>query len=69
MGVNELFCALGFAVIFECFMPMVAPARWKSALERLLQVPESTLRWIGALGVASGLALVWLLQTGTLSLG
>ncbi len=66
MGVNELLCGLGFAIIFECLMPMVAPGRWQKMLVTLQQAPESAVRKVAVAGVIFGLALVWLLQTGTI---
>ena len=67
MGVNELLCAFGFAMIFECLTPMIAPAKWKNMIRSLLDVPDCVLTWVGAAGVACGLAIVWLFQSGAVS--
>lgn len=67
MGLNELACALGFAMIFECLLPMIAPARWRRMLKSLSGLPDPVISKAAAAGVACGLALVWLFQSGMIS--
>lgn len=66
MGANELLCALGFALIFECLMPLIAPAKWKKMIAQLQQVPDSVVTRVAAGGILIGLAVVWMLQSGTI---
>ncbi|MCI5851381.1 MAG: DUF2065 domain-containing protein [Sutterellaceae bacterium] len=68
MGLRELLCAVGFAVIFECLTPMIAPRRWKEMLAFLQTVPEHVIQRIGIAGVVIGLAIVWLLQSDLIPL-
>ena len=62
MGLNELACALGFAMIFECLLPMIAPARWRRMLKSLSGLPDPVISKAAATGVDLGLAMALLFQ-------
>ncbi len=66
-GFGVLLCAFGFAMIFECMLPMISPKRWKSFLKTLEQVPDSVIQKLGMAGVAGGLLVIWIIQSGLLN--
>jgi len=55
-----LLVALGLAFIFEALMPFIAPAAWRRAISQVLQMQDGQIRFMALLGLASGLALIWL---------
>ncbi len=52
--------ALGWVLVIEGFMPMLAPGFWKKAVRRVSEEPDASLRITGLLLVVFGLALVWI---------
>jgi uncharacterized protein YjeT (DUF2065 family) len=60
MDGNIWLTALGLALIIEGLMPLIAPAVWRQAFSQLLQLQDGQLRFIGLLGLAGGLSLIWL---------
>ena len=51
--------ALGLVLIFEGFLPMAAPARWRRLFEQLLSLSDGQIRFFGLWLVLAGLGLVW----------
>ncbi|WP_396434889.1 DUF2065 domain-containing protein [Limnohabitans sp.] len=56
---SSLLLALGLALILEGLMPMLAPRRWRSLFEQILQLKEGQIRFFGALLVSLGLLTMW----------
>jgi uncharacterized protein YjeT (DUF2065 family) len=52
--------ALGLVLIVEGLAYVLAPSLIERLLEALRQLPEQARRQMGALGVVSGLILIWL---------
>jgi len=57
---DTLLAALGLALIIEALLPFVAPHAWRGAFSRLMQMQDGQIRFIGLLGLAAGLALIWI---------
>ena len=51
--------AIGLMLVLEGLMPMVAPTRWRSLFERLLQMQDGQIRFFGVFMVLLGLAFLW----------
>jgi uncharacterized protein YjeT (DUF2065 family) len=58
--VDAMMLALGWVLVIEGFMPMLAPGFWKKAVRRVSEEPDASLRITGLLLVVFGLALVWI---------
>ena len=57
-----LLLALGFMMIFEGLMPMIAPGQWQKALKKIAAESEDQVRKVAMLVVASGLLSVWVVM-------
>ena len=53
--------ALGLMLVFEGLLPLVNPRGWRSVFERVLQMNDGQIRFIGLLSVGVGalLLLAW----------
>lgn len=58
MGAGELVMAFGLMLILEGAMPFAAPAMWREAFRRAIEMRDGQLRFIGAVSMLAGLALV-----------
>ena len=54
--------AVGLMLILEGLVPMIAPSRWRSFFEKLLDLEEGQIRFFGMFLVMSGLVLFWLVS-------
>jgi len=52
--------ALGLALIFEGFLPFVAPERWRETMRRLGDLEAQRIRSFALLALATGTGLMWL---------
>jgi len=60
-GMPELWLkALGLALIFEAFMPFVAPNRWRETMRKLGDIEPSRIRQFALVALAVGTGLLWL---------
>ena len=57
---DALLGALALMLLFEGLLPLLNPRGWRSVFERVLQMSDGQIRFIGMLSVAIGLALLWL---------
>lgn len=64
MGVmsDALLGALALMLVFEGLMPLLNPRGWRSVFERVLQMNDGQIRFIGLLSVGIGLLLFWFWQ-------
>ena len=60
MGVGELIMALGLMLVLEGMMPFAAPALWREAFRRAIEMRDGQLRFVGAASMLAGLALILL---------
>jgi uncharacterized protein YjeT (DUF2065 family) len=56
-------CVMGMVLILEGLPYFVFPAKIKAYLLKLLDIPDSTMRVLGLLAVATGLFLLYLGRT------
>lgn len=59
---DVLLGALGLMLVFEGLMPLLNPRGWRSVFERVLQMNDGQIRFIGLLSVGVGLLLFWVLS-------
>jgi len=51
--------ALGLALLFEGFLPFVAPDRWRATMHKLGQTEPQRIRGIALGALLLGMALLW----------
>ncbi len=54
--------ALCFMAVFEGILPLVAPGKWKQAIQAALDLPDSMIVRIAAVLVVGGLSAVWFIM-------
>lgn len=59
---KDLFVGLGLALVLEGLIWALFPGGGKKMLAATADAPESTLRTLGALAVATGVGIVWLVR-------
>ena len=57
---KTLLTASGFVLVFEGLVLALAPGRLEDAVRLLMQLPVETRRLLGLIGLAAGVALLWL---------
>jgi uncharacterized protein YjeT (DUF2065 family) len=57
---DVLLGALALMLVFEGLMPLLNPRGWRSVFERVLQMSDGQIRFIGLLSVGVGLLLLWI---------
>lgn len=60
MQAGELILAFGLLLVLEGVMPFAAPALWREAFRRAIELRDGQLRFIGAVSMLAGLALILL---------
>jgi uncharacterized protein YjeT (DUF2065 family) len=59
---NDLAVAFGLVLVIEGSLWALAPRFGRKLLEATAEIPETTLRMAGALAVAAGVLLIWILR-------
>ncbi len=59
---QDLWAALALLLVFEGLLPFAAPAAWRQALMRLIELDDRRLRMIGAGSVGAGLVLLYIVR-------
>lgn len=60
MGMAELTMAFGLLLVMEGLLPFAAPAMWREAFRRAIEMRDGQLRFVGAVSMFAGLALILL---------
>lgn len=60
MGMAELTLAFGLLLVMEGLLPFAAPAMWREAFRRAIEMRDGQLRFVGAVSMFAGLALILL---------
>jgi uncharacterized protein YjeT (DUF2065 family) len=50
--------ALGFMLVLEGVLPLLAPRAWRQTFQRMIALQDGQLRFIGLASVAGGLLLI-----------
>jgi hypothetical protein len=53
-------CVLGMVFIIEGMPYFAAPGKVKTYLQKVTEMPDSTLRFLGFAAILTGLLLIWL---------
>jgi len=56
---TDLLAALALVAVFEGLVLFAIPRGWKHAAVQLLRMPDTQLRWMGALILGAGLLVLW----------
>lgn len=59
---KDLIAALGLVLVIEGLVWALSPAFGRRLLSAASEMPESTLRLVGAVAVALGVLIVWLVR-------
>lgn len=61
MSGGDWFAALGLLLVIEGLLPFSAPAMWREAFRRAVELSDGQLRFMGAASMLGGLfVLMWL---------
>ena len=61
MGLGEIFVpALALMLVLEGVLPFLAPAAWREAFSRMIQLRDGQLRFMGLVSMLAGLLLLFL---------
>ena len=53
-----LLSALGMVLLIEGLMPLSSPAGWRAAMQRLAELRDGQLRFVGLMATAAGVLLL-----------
>ena len=59
---SDWLAAIGLMLVFEGVLPFVAPAVWREAFRRMLELRDGQLRFIGATSMLGGLFVLMMLN-------
>jgi uncharacterized protein len=59
---SNLAVAFGLVLVIEGMLWALAPGLGRKFLEATAEMPESTLRMVGAMAAAAGVLLVWIVR-------
>ncbi len=59
---NDLFAAIALLLVFEGIMPSLSPAKWRQAICRIAEMPDSALRMMGLTSMLAGAALLYVIR-------
>lgn len=58
MTTTDLMLAIALLLVMEGLLPFAAPALWRDAFKRAIELSDGQLRFIGAISMLCGLALL-----------
>lgn len=58
MTTTDLMFAIALLLVMEGLLPFAAPALWRDAFKRAIELSDGQLRFIGAVSMLCGLALL-----------
>lgn len=62
MSGTDWLAALGLLLVIEGILPFAAPALWREGFSRMLALRDGQLRFVGAVSMAGGVFLLWMLN-------
>jgi uncharacterized protein len=54
-----LLSALALMLVIEGLLPFISPSAWRSTFEKVLQLKDGQLRFMGLASILIGLLLMW----------
>lgn len=60
LGMAELTMAFGLLLVMEGLLPFAVPTMWRETFRRAIEMRDGQLRFIGAISMLVGLALILL---------
>ena len=55
----SLIAAFGLMLLFEGIIPFLFPGKWRAAFERILQLSDGQIRFLGLLALVCGLVTLF----------
>ena len=62
-GFGLVVSALALVLVFEGLLPLVKPAAWRRAMQRVMQLTDGQLRYFGLLCVVAGVLTLAILAS------
>jgi uncharacterized protein YjeT (DUF2065 family) len=59
---NPLFAAFGLMLVLEGVLPFLAPKAWRQTFQRMIELNDGQLRFVGLASMAGGLFLLLVLN-------
>ena len=59
---STLLLAFGLMLVLEGILPFLAPAKWRETFQRLIQLSDGQIRFIGLTSMLIGLFLLMIFQ-------
>lgn len=57
---SSLLLAFGLVLVIEGVLPLIAPQAWKQTFQRMVEMKEGQLRFVGLISMPAGLVIVLL---------
>lgn len=55
---DTVLIALGLMLIFEGFLPFIAPQTWRETFKRMIELKDGQLRFVGLLAIIAGIVFM-----------
>ena len=59
---DDLWAALALMLVFEGIMPFLSPNRWRSMIEVINEVSDSTIRVVGLIVMLTGVVTLYIVR-------
>jgi hypothetical protein len=59
---DSLWAAFALVLVVEGLLPLVAPRVWRDSFQKLVQLTDGQLRFIGLVSIVIGLVAFWLVR-------
>ena len=59
---NPLLMAFGLMLVLEGLMPLLAPRMWRQTFQRMIELNDGQLRFVGLSSMAGGILLLFILH-------
>jgi uncharacterized protein YjeT (DUF2065 family) len=59
LDTDVIWLALAFVLVIEGLFPFISPATWRQTFQRLCQLPDVQIRFVGLFCILFGLMLMW----------
>ncbi|OAM53095.1 hypothetical protein A7981_06675 [Methylovorus sp. MM2] len=58
----NLLIAFGLMLVLEGILPLVAPKAWRQTFQRMVELKDGQLRFVGLVSILAGLLLVFIVD-------